>query len=157
MMLRRLAVRAARSCPHRIGTLVPRTAHQSLHSNAACKASRVGGILRRTHVCGHLSDVRTFSVMPEGDLRKRVEAINEKFVEAREEIEYALEEEGTVYFEEEVTMAREIADDALKMWRELIDDLPDDAQRTELQRSMGMKMEQLKAESQLLFDRLVEH
>ena len=111
----------------------------------------------RVRVYGHLPLVRAFSVMPEDDLRKRVEAINEKFVEAREEIEYALEEEGTVYFEEEVTMAREIADDALKMWRELIADLSDDAQRTELQRSMGMKMEQLKAESQLLFDRLVEH
>ena len=43
------------------------------------------------------------------------------------------------------------------MWRVLLGDLPDDAQRKELQRSMGMKMEQLKAESQLVFDRLVEH
>ena len=44
------------------------------------------------------------SVMPEDTLRKRVEEINEKFVEAREELEFAREEEGTVYFEEEVTM-----------------------------------------------------
>ena len=48
--------------------------------------------------------VMAMSVMPEDTLRKRVEEINEKFVEAREELEFAREEEGTVYFEEEVTM-----------------------------------------------------
>lgn len=155
--MRRLAAQVARSCLQHVAVSVSRTARRSLHTNIVYRAVRVEGNVPHVRVCGNLPVVRAFSVMPEGDLRKRVEAINEKFVEAREEIEYALEEEGTVYFEEEVTMAREIADDALKMWRELIDDLPDDAQRTELQRSMGMKMEQLKAESQLLFDRLVEH
>jgi hypothetical protein len=53
--------------------------------------------------------------------------------------------------------ARGIADGALKLWHELLADLDDDAQRGELQRSMGMKMEQLKAESQQLLDRLSDH
>ncbi len=153
----------------------------------------------------------SFSVMPADKLRKRVEEINERFVEAREEISYALEEEGTVYFEEEVItvrftlhgsvrcrrlftcrsvgvcivpsqqvakassrttlqtqhpsnnnsfdcwQAQAIADAALKMWTELLAELSDETQRTELQRSMGMKMEQLRAESKEMFDRLTDH
>jgi hypothetical protein len=43
------------------------------------------------------------------------------------------------------------------MWAELLGDLPDEQQRTELQRSMGMKMEQLRAESKEMFDRLTDH
>jgi len=49
-------------------------------------------------------NLHSFSTMAENQLQKRIDEINEKFVEAREELEYALEEEGTVYFEEEVEL-----------------------------------------------------
>eukprot|EP00591_Stephanopyxis_turris_P001185 CAMPEP_0195524050 /NCGR_PEP_ID=MMETSP0794_2-20130614/23681_1 /TAXON_ID=515487 /ORGANISM="Stephanopyxis turris, Strain CCMP 815" /LENGTH=87 /DNA_ID=CAMNT_0040654193 /DNA_START=42 /DNA_END=302 /DNA_ORIENTATION=- len=38
-------------------------------------------------------NLHSFSTMAENQLQKRIDEINEKFVEAREELEYALEEE----------------------------------------------------------------
>ena len=43
------------------------------------------------------------------------------------------------------------------MWKALLDDMKDDDQRGELQRSMGMKMEQLVIESEELFQMLIDH
>ena len=51
-----------------------------------------------------LGVLRNFGISSEDDIKRRLDEINDKFVEARDEIEYALEEEGTVYFEEEVEM-----------------------------------------------------
>jgi len=53
--------------------------------------------------------------------------------------------------------ARAVAAEAVELWDKLLEDLVDDDQRHKLQRSMGMKMEQLKGESQMLFDRLTDH
>ena len=53
--------------------------------------------------------------------------------------------------------AREVAKEATDMWKALLDDMKDDDQRGELQRSMGMKMEQLVIESEELFQMLIDH
>jgi len=74
-----------------------------------------------------------------------VEAINNLFVEARDEIEMAHEESETVYFDESVKSAKEVVDACIGKWEALLKSLPED-ERAKLQRSMGLRMEQLKAE-----------
>lgn len=79
------------------------------------------------------------------DHTKEVDTINLKFAEAREEIEMALESKDTVYFDEEAECARAAVNEVLSMFEGLLAKLPE-RERGALQRSMGLKIEQLKAE-----------
>lgn len=79
----------------------------------------------------------------------QINYINEKFAEAREEIEFAREDADTVYFNESAGEARRAVNDVLGRWRDLLAKVTDDEQ-AKLQRSMGLKLEQLKAELQEL-------
>lgn len=79
------------------------------------------------------------------DTDKIVDEINLKFAEAREEIEMALESKETVYFNEEAECARVAVKEVLDMFQGLLDKLPEN-EKGALRRSMGLKIEQLKAE-----------
>ncbi|KAK7279777.1 hypothetical protein RJT34_24834 [Clitoria ternatea] len=95
-------------------------------------------------------DVRSFSGgSSKLDHTKEVDTINLKFAEAREEIEMALESKDTVYFNEEAECARAAVNEVLTMFEGLLARLPE-RERGTLQRSMGLKIEQLKAELQQL-------
>lgn len=83
------------------------------------------------------------------DTNKEVDTINLKFVEAREEIELALESKETVYFDEEAECARAAVREVLELFEGLLAKLPE-SEKGALQRSMGLKIEQLKAELQQL-------
>ena len=85
----------------------------------------------------------------EFDQNKEVDLINLKFAEAREEIEMALESKETVYFDEEADCARAAVKEVLDLFEGLLAKLPD-SEKAGLQRSMGLKIEQLKAELQQL-------
>ncbi|KAJ8464742.1 hypothetical protein OPV22_027294 [Ensete ventricosum] len=85
------------------------------------------------------------------DHNKEVDEINLKFAEAREEIEAAMESKETIYFDEEAECAREAVKTVLDMFEGLLARLPE-KERTALQRSMGLKIEQLKAELKQLDD-----
>lgn len=76
---------------------------------------------------------------------REVDKINLKFAEAREEIESALESKETVYFDEEAECARAAVKEVLDMYEGLLGKLPENEKGT-VQRSMGLKIEQLKAE-----------
>ncbi len=76
--------------------------------------------------------------------------INDLFVEAREEIAYAQEDAGTTYFNDSYDDAKGLVDQVLTQWTELLSGLDDENERGKVQRSMGLKMEQLKAELQQL-------
>lgn len=78
-----------------------------------------------------------------------MDTINLKFAEAREEIEMAMESKETVYFNEEAECARAAVKEVLDRFERLLAKLPE-SQRAALQRSMGLKIEQLKAELQQL-------
>lgn len=82
---------------------------------------------------------------PEFDQVREVDRINLKFAEAREEIESAMESKETVYFDEEAECARDAVKEVLDMYEGLLAKLPE-SERKALQRSMGLKIEQLKAE-----------
>lgn len=75
----------------------------------------------------------------------QIDELNDKFVEARDEIEYAQEDAETTYFNESHKLARESVGIVTTMYKEILADLSE-ADKGKLQRSMGMKMEQLKAE-----------
>ncbi|KDP26176.1 hypothetical protein JCGZ_22270 [Jatropha curcas] len=89
--------------------------------------------------------------VPELDVNKEVDMINLKFAEAREEIEMAMESKETVYFNEEAECARDAVREVLDMFEGLLGKLPE-KEKAALQRSMGLKIEQLKAELQQLDD-----
>ncbi|CAL0320511.1 unnamed protein product [Lupinus luteus] len=83
------------------------------------------------------------------DQNKEVDTINLKFAEAREEIEMALESKDTVYFDEEAECARAAVNEVLDLFEGLLAKLSE-KDKAALQRSMGLKIQQLKAELQQL-------
>ncbi|KAK8493231.1 hypothetical protein V6N11_060680 [Hibiscus sabdariffa] len=85
------------------------------------------------------------------DVNKEVDSINLKFAEAREEIEMAMESKETVYFNEEAECARAAVKEVLDRFEGLLAKLPE-SEKAALKRSMGLKIEQLKAELQQLDD-----
>ncbi|CAN6336471.1 unnamed protein product [Urochloa humidicola] len=94
---------------------------------------------------------RAFSSSSAADYGKDVDEVNRKFAEAREEIEAAMESKETVYFDEEASIARDAANEALAAFDALLARVPP-ADADALRRSMGLKMEQLKAELKQLED-----
>lgn len=102
-------------------------------------------------ICLNLRKYSSESPASELDVNKEVDSINLKFAEAREEIEMAMESKETVYFNEEAECARAAVKEVLDMFEGLLGKLPE-AKKASLQRSMGLKIEQLKAELQQLDD-----
>lgn len=93
---------------------------------------------------------RRFSSDSNGpDVNKVVDEINLKFAEAREEIEMAMDAKETVYFNEEAECARAAVAEVMEMFEGLLGKVTE-KEKSSLQRSMGLKMEQLKAELQQL-------
>lgn len=80
------------------------------------------------------------------DARAREDALNDLFVEAREEIENAMESVGSTYFNEDAEHARDATRAATEAYEALLASLPDDDARGAMKRSMGMKFEQLRGE-----------
>ena len=79
------------------------------------------------------------------DLAKDLEALNDSFVTARDEIEMAREDVGTTYFNDQYLQAQECTTEVLAKWQAILSRL-DEEEKGKLVRSMGMKIEQLKAE-----------
>ena len=73
----------------------------------------------------------------------QIDTINQLFVSARDEIEYAKEDAETVYFNDSCKEASAAVDQVLKEWRGVLSKL-DETEKMRLQRAMGLKMEQLK-------------
>ena len=80
------------------------------------------------------------------DARAREDALNDLFVEAREEIENAMESVGSTYFNEDAEHARDATRAATEAYEALLASLSDDDARGAMKRSMGMKFEQLRGE-----------
>ncbi|KAI4366923.1 hypothetical protein MLD38_022724 [Melastoma candidum] len=85
------------------------------------------------------------------EVEREIDMINVKFGEAREEIETAMDSKETVYFNEEAECAREAVREVLERFEGVLGKLKE-GEREALRRSMGLKMEQLKAELKQLDD-----
>ena len=93
-------------------------------------------------------DRRSFASSPTTDgesLDARLDAVNRLFSSAREDLEDAQEDEGTVHFEESYNNAYKGVQATLEAFDEVLASL-DEERRGSVRRSMGLKMEQLKAE-----------
>ena len=97
----------------------------------------------RNHYC-------LFSTMPEDELRDRLDAFQELFVEARLSIEDCTE---SAYFDEDVEAAREAVDAAVQTFEQIIADIPDPDQKNRVLRSNGLKVEQLKGELEMAINK----
>jgi len=82
--------------------------------------------------------------------KSRVDALNDMFVEAREEIESAQESVGSTYFNDDYDIAKACVDDVVRAWEELLASMSDENDKAAMRRSMGLKIEQLKGEFALL-------
>lgn len=95
-------------------------------------------------------------------------AAHAQFAEARDEIECAEEALGSVYFNEEFEVAEEAVTAAVDYYAAMLERLgtedgdgasgatPPGGQRATVQRSNGLKVEQLKGELQMLRDKALE-
>ncbi|KAG0010870.1 hypothetical protein BGZ80_001129 [Entomortierella chlamydospora] len=95
---------------------------------------------------------RTFAITPSriafaenADIEKGVQNITDLFMTARDELEYAEEARGTVYYNEDKETAREAVQECLTTYEELLKDL-DDAQKLDVQRKIGLKIMELKSQ-----------
>ncbi|CAN0472904.1 unnamed protein product [Ectocarpus sp. 12 AP-2014] len=74
-----------------------------------------------------------------------MDEFNDLFVTAREEMEYAEESKETTYFDEEAAAAKEAVEEAVALFEEVLGSV-DEKKRTDIMRSSGLRVEQLKAE-----------
>ncbi|XP_044475143.1 embryogenesis-like protein [Mangifera indica] len=107
--------------------------------------------LQKSHLARPYSTESGAESGAELDYNKEVDMINLKFAEAREEIEMAIESKETVYFNEEAECARIAVKEVLDRFEGLLGKLKD-SEKEALQSSMGLKIEQLKAELKQLDD-----
>ena len=97
-----------------------------------------------------LGSIKRRNISTEEQMKLEQE-INSTFAEAREEIEAAMESVGTTYFNDDAEIAKELTRDCVAKYEELLTKCEGDAGRKEkIQRSMGLKIEQLKAECNLI-------
>ena len=97
-----------------------------------------------------LSLLRFISTEERATLERDVNAL---FADARDEIESALESKGTTYFDEDAKLAKEATKECVDKYEELLrrcGDENDESERDAIRRSMGLKIEQLKAEARLI-------
>eukprot|EP00246_Nothoceros_aenigmaticus_P005722 TRINITY_DN17999_c0_g1_i1.p1 TRINITY_DN17999_c0_g1~~TRINITY_DN17999_c0_g1_i1.p1 ORF type:complete len:191 (+),score=34.83 TRINITY_DN17999_c0_g1_i1:63-635(+) len=136
-------------------TLLPTQAEQGSSVGNLCSSDTLGRVFFRS---GSESDgqifSRYFAAQASSDTyTEEVDDINFKFAEARDDIEMALESKETVYFDAEAETARASVKAVLDKYESLLARL-DERNKGIVQRSMGLKMEQLKAElKQLDLDR----
>lgn len=123
-------------------TLIPNLLPKPLNFPADLSIPRQNAIRSST------STITRFSFSTDSakfDQNKEIDEINLKFAEAREEIESAMDSKETVYFNEEAECAREAVGVVLSKFDALLEKL-DEKERMGVRRSMGLKIEQLKAE-----------
>ncbi|KAI8597664.1 hypothetical protein EDD21DRAFT_384857 [Dissophora ornata] len=79
------------------------------------------------------------------DIEKGVQNITDLFMTARDELEYAEEARGTVYYNDDKETAREAVQECLTAYNELLTDL-NEAQKLDVQRKIGLKIMELKSQ-----------
>lgn len=87
--------------------------------------------------------------MTEAQIKRVVDSISEKFSEALELMNDARASSGTVYFSEDVIDTRAQVEETLGDYTKLLSQL-DDQQRKRVIQTIGLKMEELKAQMSLL-------
>ncbi|XP_060067175.1 uncharacterized protein LOC132547437 isoform X1 [Ylistrum balloti] len=100
----------------------------------------------------YLTRVHLSSVSDE-TVKKMMEALTDKFTEARELMQDARESQGTVYFSDDMSEAQEAVKDTLEEYNSLLSKL-NDTQKQNVVRTIGLRMEELKAQQSALEESL---
>lgn len=85
-------------------------------------------------------------------MEKSMNKIEELFAAAKDELEYAEESQGSIYYHEDRTTAEKAVQDVLDAYDTFLQDLPSDEMRNEVKTKVGMKIKELK----MTFDALPE-
>ncbi|XP_046404009.1 embryogenesis-like protein [Ischnura elegans] len=83
------------------------------------------------------------------EIKNHMNGITDKFTEAMELLSDAASSKGTVYFSEDMTDAEALIEDVLKDYQHFLGLLSDEQSKIVV-RSIGLKMEELKAQLQML-------
>ncbi|XP_045213486.1 uncharacterized protein LOC123564179 [Mercenaria mercenaria] len=111
-------------------------------------------IWKRNFTCG--SVLWSDKHLEARELKKLMESLTDKFAEARELLGDARESHGTVYFSEDLEDAQTAVDETLTEYKQLLDQLSDQ-QRKEVISTLGLRMEELKAQQRAIEDELKDH
>ncbi|KAK9760482.1 hypothetical protein K7432_015436 [Basidiobolus ranarum] len=79
------------------------------------------------------------------NVQSEIDKITELFFEARDELEYATESKGSVYYNDEKAAAQAAVTDCLDAFDSLIERL-DDTQKSDVQRKIGLKILELRSQ-----------
>ncbi|CAO3618945.1 unnamed protein product [Cunninghamella blakesleeana] len=99
------------------------------------------GILRRGFT---YSTVKYNELETKAEMEKAMNEIEELFGIAKDEMEYAEESHGSVYYQEEYTTAKNAVNECLNAYESFLKDLPSDEMRNEVSGKVGMKLKELK-------------
>ncbi|KAF9896356.1 hypothetical protein BX616_007628 [Lobosporangium transversale] len=102
-----------------------------------------------------VSPSRVLFATNNSDVEKGVQNITDLFMTARDELEYAEEARGTVYYNDDKEAAREAVQECLSTYDELLKDL-DEAQKLDVQRKIGLKIMELKSQLDALNEEELE-
>ncbi|KAF9583874.1 hypothetical protein BGW38_008258 [Lunasporangiospora selenospora] len=78
-------------------------------------------------------------------IEKGVQDVTDLFMTARDELEYAEEARGTVYYNDDKEAAKQAVLDCLNRYDDLLGDLTDE-QKLDVQRKIGLKIMELKSQ-----------
>ncbi|KAG0196737.1 hypothetical protein BGX28_009802 [Mortierella sp. GBA30] len=92
-----------------------------------------------------VSPSRVLFTAANAEVEKGVQNITDLFMVARDELEYAEEARGSVYYNEDKETARQAVQECLDSYDVLLKDL-DDAQKLDVQRKIGLKIMELKSQ-----------
>ncbi|KAI9266342.1 hypothetical protein EDC94DRAFT_603468 [Helicostylum pulchrum] len=95
--------------------------------------------------------IRPFSTEKK-EIELSMDKIEELFSAAKDELEYADESQGSVYYHEDLTTAEKAVSEVLSEYERFLKELPSDDMRNEVKSKVGMKMRELK----MTFDALPE-
>ncbi|KAJ3160655.1 hypothetical protein HDU86_000414 [Geranomyces michiganensis] len=100
----------------------------------------------RTVGSGSSQLLRQYSTTPAVDVDKEISAIAEMFTIAREELEYVTESKGTTYYNDDKEAAQQAVEETIAAYESLKARLPSDVERGDLQRRLGLRILELKAQ-----------
>ncbi|KAH7034076.1 hypothetical protein BKA57DRAFT_476481 [Linnemannia elongata] len=92
-----------------------------------------------------VSPSRILFAADSADVDKGVQNITDLFMVARDELEYAEEARGSVYYNDDKETARQAVQETLDAYDVLLTDL-NDAQKLDVQRKIGLKIMELKSQ-----------
>ncbi|KAG2225020.1 hypothetical protein INT45_003220 [Circinella minor] len=90
--------------------------------------------------------VTTVNFQAQQSMEEDMNNIEELFSIAKDEMEYAQESIGSVYYHEDRVTAENAVNECLEAFNKFLADLPSDEMRNEVQGKVGMKIKKLKME-----------